>query len=80
MEKERKKRTLITGAICIFSLIGLVLFIYAEWKGVKARDVVRILKKVGRALKKHPLIAGACIVGLIAIAVTLYFLYRRRVV
>jgi len=78
VNKAYRKDKLIIGLLIVLSIIGIAMIVYLKRRGVSAHIAVETLRSAGLSAKS-PVIVGVCIVGVLAIAVAVYFIYRKKV-
>jgi len=76
-EQRAERRRVIIGALVILIFVGLTVLICLKRKGVRAHTAIETLRSVGLSVKS-PVIIGACVIGVLAIAAAVYFVYRRK--
>jgi len=72
--KEHKKGAAI---VVVLVVVGVAILIYLRRERIDAHTAIESLRSVGLTAKS-PVVIGACIVGVLAIAAAIYFIYKKK--
>jgi len=74
-----KEHKVAAGAVLVLVVLGVAILILLRREKVNTHTAVEALRSVGLTAKS-PVVIGACIIGIAAIAAAVYFIYKKKTV